>query len=239
MTLKLEMKDILKGNSNEESKKFIEELNKNQEFALLDIFNTEYDKVAKVMDVLVNYYSITPYFDLEFTDVDRVSIAKIGFNIIRKHLTIGMEEENKNLFMPVLNPLFDETYYGGDTYVVYTRYDILVKKDIYDIIMNQSSLDEKYKENLMNLDNDFYRFLNDSYYKYLDEMVEIFGQNFFRDNIKFIPVINFDYEGKFNLLGARLICINSLDEALSYFSDTLGLDWTPFEDEVTQVIYSV
>lgn len=220
----MKLNDILNGKINEESKEFLNELNETQRNAVVDIFNVGYSKVSKVMDTLLNFYNVTPYFNVEFTDVDRVSIIHIGFSLE---------------FIQILNSDFEFNKCEGNEYLVYDKYDVIVQKNIYEIITNQSSLDEEYKENLMNIDNEFFQILNDNYYTYLDGIVEKFGIEFFRDNIKYIPSINFDDEGKFNLLGARLICINSSDEALSYFSDTLGLDWTPFEDEVTQVIYSV
>ena len=232
----MELNDVLNGKINEEGKKFISNLNENQRNALLDIFNVEYKRLEKRMDTLISYYSILPYFEVEFYDVDRVSIVHLGFSISHKASSEGIV--NQSLFIPVLNTLYDIAVYEGDEYLVYDKYDIIVNNNIYDIITNQY-LDDKYKENLMNINNDFFQFLNDTYYKYLDGIVEKFGIEFFRDNIKFIPSINFDDEGKFDNLGVRLLCVNTSDEALTKFSDVLDLNWTPFEDEVTQIIYSV
>lgn len=176
------------------------------------------------MDTLLNFYNVTPYFNVEFTDVDRVSIIHIGFSLE---------------FIQILNSDFEFNKCEGNEYLVYDKYDVIVQKNIYEIITNQSSLDEEYKENLMNIDNEFFQILNDNYYTYLDGIVEKFGIEFFRDNIKYIPSINFNDEGKFDNLGVRLICVNTTDEVLTKFSDVLDLDWTPFEDDVTQIIYSV
>lgn len=218
------LNDILNGKINEESKEFLNELNESQRNAIVDIFNVGYSKVSKVMDTLLNFYNVKPYFNVEFTDVDRVSIIHIGFSLE---------------FIQILNSDFEFTECEGNEYLVYDKYDVIVQKNIYEIITNQSSLDEEYKENLMNIDNEFFQILNDNYYTYLDGIVENFGIEFFRDNIKYIPSINFDDEGKFDNLGVRLICVNTSDEVLTKFSDVLDLDWTPFEDDVTQIIYSV
>lgn len=218
------LNDILNGKINEESKEFLNELSESQRNAIVDIFNVDNSKISKVMDTLLNFYNITPYFNVEFTDVDRVSIIHIGFSLE---------------FIPILDSYFDFRENEGNEYLVYNKYDMIVQKNIYEIITNQSSLDEEYKENLMNIDNEFFQILNDNYYTYLDGIVEKFGIEFFRDNIKYIPSINFDDEGKFDNLGVRLICVNTTDEVLTKFSDVLDLDWTPFEDDVTQIIYSV
>lgn len=220
----MKLNDILNGKINEESKEFLNELNETQRNAVVDIFNVGYSKVSKVMDTLLNFYNVTPYFNVEFTDVDRVSIIHIGFSLE---------------FIQILNSDFEFNKCEGNEYLVYDKYDVIVQKNIYEIITNQSSLDEEYKENLMNIDNEFFQILNDNYYTYLDGIVEKFGIEFFRDNIKYIPSINFDDEGKFDNLGVRLICVNTTDEVLTKFSDVLDLDWTPFEDDVTQIIYSV
>lgn len=220
----MKLNDILNGKINEESKEFLNELNETQRNAVVDIFNVGYSKVSKVMDTLLNFYNVTPYFNVEFTDVDRVSIIHIGFSLE---------------FIQILNSDFEFNKCEGNEYLVYDKYDVIVQKNIYEIITNQYSLDEEYKENLMNIDNEFFQILNDNYYTYLDGIVEKFGIEFFRDNIKYIPSINFDDEGKFDNLGVRLICVNTTDEVLTKFSDVLDLDWTPFEDDVTQIIYSV
>lgn len=220
----MKLNDILNGKINEESKEFLNELNESQRNAIVDIFNVGYSKVSKVMDTLLNFYNVTPYFNVEFTDVDRVSIIHIGFSLE---------------FIQILNSDFEFNKCEGNEYLVYDKYDVIVQKNIYEIITNQSSLDEEYKENLMKIDNEFFQILNDNYYTYLDGIVEKFGIEFFRDNIKYIPSINFDDEGKFDNLGVRLICVNTTDEVLTKFSDVLDLDWTPFEDDVTQIIYSV
>lgn len=233
----MKLNDILNGKINEESKEFLNGLNENQRNAIIDIFSVDYSKVSKVMDVLVNYYNIIPYFNVEFSDVDRVSIVHIGFSISRKISKEGIV--NQSLFVPVLNLLYEVAKYEGNEYLVYDKYDVIVQKNIYEIITNQSSLDEEYKENLMSIDNEFFQILNDNYYTYLDGIVERFGIEFFRDNIKYIPSINFDDEGKFDNLAVRLVCVNTSDEVLTKFSDVLDLDWTPFEDDVTQIIYSV
>ena len=220
----MKLNDILNGKINEESKEFLNELNESQRNAIVDIFNVGYSKVSKVMDTLLNFYNVKPYFNVEFTDVDRVSIIHIGFSLE---------------FIQILNSDFEFNKCEGNEYLVYDKYDVIIQKNIYEIITNQSSLDEEYKENLMNIDNEFFQILNDNYYTYLDGIVEKFGIEFFRDNIKYIPSINFDDEGKFDNLGVRLICVNTTDEVLTKFSDVLDLDWTPFEDDVTQIIYSV
>ena len=220
----MKLNDILNGKINEESKEFLNELNETQRNAVVDIFNVEYSKVSKVMDTLLNFYNVTPYFNVEFTDVDRVSIIHIGFSLE---------------FIQILNSDFEFNKCEGNEYLVYDKYDVIVQKNIYEIITNQSSLEKEYKENLMNIDNEFFQILNDNYYTYLDGIVEKFGIEFFRDNIKYIPSINFNDEGKFDNLGVRLVCVNTSDEVLTKFSDVLDLDWTPFEDDVTQIIYSV
>lgn len=220
----MKLNDILNGKINEESKEFLNELNESQRNAIVDIFNVGYSKVSKVMDTLLNFYNVTPYFNVEFTDVDRVSIIHIGFSLE---------------FIQILNSDFEFNKCEGNEYLVYDKYDVIVQKNIYEIITNQSSLEKEYKENLMNIDNEFFQILNDNYYTYLDGIVEKFGIEFFRDNIKYIPSINFNDEGKFDNLGVRLVCVNTSDEVLTKFSDVLDLDWTPFEDDVTQIIYSV
>ena len=70
-------------------------------------------------------------------------------------------------------------------------------------------------------------------------MKDKFGHDFFRDNIKFSPVINFNDEGRFSSLGVELTCLNTSDRVLAKFNDVLDLDQTPFEDKVTKIIYSV
>lgn len=237
MEAKLELKDILNGSINEKSKKYIDDINKKQRDSLVKLFNDEYLKVIIAMQPMSDYYNITTYFDVEFVSLDRVSYIVVGFYISHKSQDMRLDRKNTELFIPRLNAVFDFAFFKEDKYFVYNGYNTIFENDIVDIIRSKDSGNN---DNLDNIDDNTREILNIIYYAYLkDLMKDKFGHDFFRDNIKFSPVINFNDEGRFSSLGVELTCLNTSDRVLAKFNDVLDLDRTPFEDKVTKIIYSI